>query len=260
MIHKQFKFPKPIVFFDLETTGINITEDRIVQIAMVKHFPDYHTESLEYLINPEMPIPPESSVIHGITDDMVKDCPTFKQVAHKILRFIDHADLGGFNIQRFDLPLLAEEFLRCDIDFDFSKKNIIDVQTIYHKMETRNLSAAYRFYCNKDLENAHSALADVQATYEVFLSQLEKYNDILTSYNDVVEFSKYNNFVDFSGRIVLNENNVPVFNFGKYKGQPVSEVFKKEPQYYDWIQKSDFPLYTKKILTKIWLENKMSSR
>lgn len=256
----NIKLPKPIVFLDLETTGTNISQDRIIQIALLKINPDHSKETKEFLINPGIPIPKESTLIHGITNEMVASCPNFKEKAHEILRFIGNADIAGYNIQRFDFPLLVEELLRYDIDFDFSKKNIIDIQTIYHKMEARTLAAAYRFYCHKELTQAHSAMADTQATYEVFLAQLEKYKEQLPDYNTLTRFACQQGYVDYAGRIIYNEANIPVFNFGKYKGKPVVEVFEKEPQYYDWIQKGDFPLHTKKVVTQLWVSSKMQKK
>lgn len=256
----------PIVFFDLETTGINIATDRIIEIALIKVFPDGKEEEKCLRINPQMPIPERSTRIHGITDEDVKDAPTFPEVAKNIAQFIEGCDLGGFNSNRFDIPLLAEEFLRADIDIDLKKRKFIDVQSIYHKMEKRTLAAAFMFYCGKDLKDAHSALADTRATYEVIKAQLDRYQNteiedesgkqIIPVQNDInilSEFSSYDRNVDFMGRIVLDEKGVEVFNFGKNKGRSVEDVLKEQPGYYSWIMKGDFPLYTKKVLTNIKL-------
>jgi DNA polymerase-3 subunit epsilon len=260
------KLKNPVVVLDLETTGINIVTDRIVEIALLKINIDGSEEEKLMLINPEIPIPPEVSQIHGITDDDVKDKPTFKEVAKTLAKFIEGCDLCGFNSNRFDIPLLAEEFLRADVDIDFKKHKFIDVQAIFHKMEKRTLAAAYKFYCNKELVDAHSAMADTKATYEVLKAQLEMYKGVeyedakgiktLPIVNDVEklsEFSAYDQNVDFVGRIVYDENGVEVFNFGKNKGIPVEKVLKEQPGYFGWMLDSEFPLYTKKVLTRIRL-------
>ncbi len=244
----------PIVFFDLETTGINISKDRIVEISVLKVSPNGEEEQKTRRINPEMPIPIESSKIHGIYDEDVKDCPTFKSVAKELARYLEGCDLAGYNSNRFDIPLLAEEFLRVDVDFDMSKRKFVDVQTIFHKMEQRTLSAAYRFFCDQTLEDAHSAAADTKATYEILKSQLDRYQDTLENNIDSISsFSTQNRNVDFAGFIVYDEKDVETFNFGKNKGIPVEKVFREQFGYYDWVMKSDFPLYTKKMLTKIKL-------
>ena len=246
----------PLVFFDLETTGINITRDRIVEISILKIHPNGKEEKKTRRINPEMPIPPESTAIHGITDDDVKDCPTFKQVAKSFADFLEGCDMAGFNSSRFDVPLLTEEFLRAGVDFDASKRKFIDVQIIFHRKEQRTLEAAYAFYCNKKLDNAHSAEADVLATYEVLKSQLDRYSDLENDVNFLSkEYSSFNNNVDLAGRIILNDKGVEVFNFGKHKGKSVTEIFKKEPSYYSWMMDGDFPLNTKQILTKLRLRD-----
>ncbi|HHX31225.1 MAG TPA: 3'-5' exonuclease [Bacteroidales bacterium] len=246
----------PLVFFDLETTGINITRDRIVEISILKIHPNGKEEKKTRRINPEMPIPPESTAIHGITDDDVKDCPTFKQVAKSFADFLEGCDMAGFNSSRFDVPLLTEEFLRAGVDFDASKRKFIDVQIIFHRKEQRTLEAAYAFYCNKKLDNAHSAEADVLATYEVLKSQLDRYSDLENDVNFLSkEYSSFNNNVDLAGRIILNDKGVEVFNFGKHKGKSVTEIFKKEPSYYSWMMDGDFPLNTKQVLTKIRLRD-----
>ena len=250
----KLNLKNPLVFFDLETTGINITKDRIVEISLLKVYPNGKEEIRSYRINPEMHIPEESTAIHGITDEDVKDCPTFKQLAKTLTDFLEGCDMAGFNSSRFDVPMLAEEFLRAGVDFDMSKRKFVDVQIIFHKKEQRTLEAAYRFYCDKELENAHSAEADAVATYEVLKSQLEKYPDLENDINVLSkEFSSFNNNVDFAGRIVFNEKGEEVFNFGKHKGKSVAEVFKNEPSYYAWMMEGDFPLNTKQVITKIRL-------
>jgi DNA polymerase-3 subunit epsilon len=262
----NLELKNPVVFLDLETTGINIVTDRIVEIALLKVHLDGQEEEKVLRINPEMPIPEEASKIHGITDEDVKDAPPFKEVAKTLAKFLEGCDLGGFNSNRFDIPLLAEEFLRADIDIDFKKRKFIDVQAIFHKMEKRTLAAAYKFYCNKQLVDAHSAMADTKATYEVLKAQLDVYKDVIYEdnhgkksipiVNDVQklsEFSSYDRNVDFVGRIVYDENGVEVFNFGKNKGVPVEKVLEEQPGYFGWIMNSEFPLYTKKVLTQIKL-------
>ena len=244
----------PLVFFDLETTGINITRDRIVEISILKVHPNGTEETRTRRINPEMPIPPESTAIHGISDEDVKDCPTFKQVGKSFADFLEGCDMAGFNSSRFDVPLLTEEFLRAGVDFETSKRKFIDVQIIFHRKEQRTLEAAYAFYCNKKHDNAHSAEADVIATYEVLKSQLDRYSDLENDINFLSrEYSSFNNNVDLAGRIIVNEDGVEVFNFGKHKGKSVLEVFKKEPSYYSWMMDGDFPLNTKQVLTKLRL-------
>ena len=244
----------PIVFFDLETTGTNINSDRIVEICYLKVYPNGNEESKTLRINPEMHIPEESSKIHGIYDEDIANCPTFKEVAKNIARDIEGADLAGFNSNRFDIPVLAEEFLRAGVDIDMSKRKFVDVQVIFHKMEQRTLSAAYKFYCERDLDDAHTAEADTRATYEVLKAQLDRYPaDLQNDMAFLADFSTYNRNVDFAGRVVYDDKDVEVFNFGKYKGIPVSEVFKKDPGYYSWMLNSDFTLNTKAVLTKIKL-------
>ncbi|HAR39729.1 MAG: DNA polymerase III subunit epsilon [Bacteroidetes bacterium GWD2_45_23] len=251
----QLNLKNPVVFFDLETTGINITHDRIVEISFVKVHPGGKEEIKSRRINPEMPIPPQATAIHGITDDDVKDCPTFRQVARSLADQLEGCDLAGFNSSRFDVPMLAEEFLRAGVDFDMSKRKFVDVQIIFHRKEQRTLEAAYTFYCNKQLENAHSAEADAIATYEVLKSQLDRYPDLANDIESLSkEYSSFNNNVDFAGRIILNEEGVEVFNFGKHKGKPVLQVLKNEPGYYGWMMDGDFPLNTKQALTKIRLK------
>lgn len=244
----------PIVFFDLETTGVNINTDRIVEICYLKVYPNGNEESKTMRINPEMHIPESTSAIHGIYDKDVENCPTFKEVAKDIAKDIEGCDLAGFNSNRFDIPVLAEEFLRADVDIDMMKRKFIDVQVIYHKLEQRTLSAAYKFYCKKELDDAHTAEADTKATYEVLKAQLDTYPDELK--NDMAflaDYSSFNRNVDFAGRIVYDNNDVEVFNFGKYKGASVKEVLQRDPGYYGWILNGDFTLNTKNVLTKIRL-------
>jgi len=246
----------PIVFFDLETTGTNINSDRIVEISYLKIYPNGKEEAKTMRINPEMHIPESATAIHGIHDEDVAHCPRFKEVAALIARDIEGCDLAGFNSNRFDIPVLAEEFLRADVDIDMSKRKFIDVQVIYHKLEQRTLSAAYKFYCNKNLEDAHTAEADTRATYEVLKAQLDRYPEDLQ--NDMAflsEYSSFNRNVDFAGRMVYDDNGIEVFNFGKYKGMPVAEVLRKDPGYYSWILQGDFTLNTKQMLTKIRLRD-----
>jgi len=244
---------KPLAFFDIETTGINIVTDRIAEISILKVQPNGNEEVLTKRINPTIPMSAEASAVTGITDDMLKNCPTFAEVGHELNRFLEHCDLGGFNSNKFDVPILVEEFLRAGIDFDIKKRRLVDVQVIFHKMEQRTLSAAYKFYCEKDLENAHSAEADTRATYEVLKQQLERYTELENNMDKLSKFSTHSNNVDFAGRIVYNDDGVEVFNFGKHKGIPVETVLKKEPGYYKWMMGGDFPLYTKKVLTAIQL-------
>lgn len=251
----RLNLKNPLVFFDLETTGIDITKDRIVEISYVKVFPNGKEESKTMRINPERPIPPESTAIHGITDDDVKDCPTFKAVAKTLAAQIEGCDLAGYNSTRFDIPLLAEEFLRADVNIDLNRRKFVDVQTIFHKMEQRTLSAAYKFYCNKTLENAHTAAADTMATYEVLQAQLDRYPELQNDIAFLSDFSSYNNNVDFAGRMIYNDKKEEVFNFGKFKGRLVEDVLKNESGYYAWMMNSDFPLNTKQKLTEIKLRN-----
>ncbi len=242
----------PIIFFDLETTGVDIAKDRIVEICYIKIFPNGNEVSRTMRINPGMHIPESSSAVHGISDNDVKDCPLFKEVAKEIANDFIGCDIAGFNSNRFDLPLLAEEFLRAGVDIDLSRHRAIDVQVIYHKLEQRTLSAAYKFYCGADLENAHSALADTRATYEILQAQLDRYPDILQ--NDMDFLSQYSTFsrnVDFAGRIVYDEAGNEVFNFGRYKGERVADVLKRDIGYYGWMMNGDFPLNTKQVLTRI---------
>lgn len=250
----NLKLNKPICFFDLETTGINVAKDRIVEIAVLKVFPNGNKESFTWRVNPGVPIPKESSAIHGITDEMVANEPLFKELAPKVYALMSDSDLAGFNSNRFDIPLLAEEFLRAEIDFDLKKALTVDVQTIFHKMEKRTLEAAYKFYCGKELVGAHSAQADTEATYEVLLGQLEKYPNLKNDVSFLAEFSSHKDRADFAGFILYDEEGKEIFSFGKYKGKRVSEVLEKDSGYFGWLQNADFPLYTKKVLTRIRLE------
>lgn len=249
----ELKLTRPICFFDLETTGINVAKDRIVEISILKVYPNGNKESKTWLVNPEMQIPDEVIAIHGISNEKVANEPTFKMLSKEIYNLIKDSDLGGFNSDRFDIPLLAEEMLRADIDFDMKNMVSIDVQTIFHKMEKRTLEAAYKFYCNKELVDAHSAEADTVATYEVLLSQLDRYPELENSVKKLAEFSTHKKTVDFAGFIVLDEDQEEIFSFGKHKGRKVLEVLDKEPGYFGWIINADFPLYTKKVLTQIKL-------
>lgn len=241
---------KPLVFIDLETTGVNITNDRIIEIAMVKVKTDGVKEVKRKLINPEMPIPEAAIAVHGITNEMVKDAPTFKQLANEIAQFIQGCDLSGYNSNRFDIPMLAESFLRVGIDWDPGASRMVDVQKIFHQMEQRTLSAAYKFYCNKILEGAHSAEVDATATWEILQAQLTRYPKLGNTVETVLAVIGEEKIVDYARRMVF-ENGIEVFNFGKYKGRSVEEVLKAEPQYYDWMMKGDFALHTKQKLTEI---------
>ena len=262
----KLNLKNPLVFFDLETTGINIAQDRIVELAMLKVMPNGDTEKKVQLVNPTIPIPEESAMIHGIRTEDVQDKPTFKELAKNLAKFLEGCDLGGYNIVRFDVPLLVEEFLRADVDFEVSQRKLVDAQRIFFLMEKRTLSAAYQFYCNKELIGAHGAEADNDATFEVFKAQIERYNGqeatdtsgkpIGTIENDMASIHNMiaSKMVDLAGRLVFNDQGIEVFNFGKHKGKPVAEIFKREPGYYDWMMKGDFPLDTKRKLTKIKLE------
>ncbi len=251
----NLKLSRPIVFLDLETTGVNIGADRIVEIALLKIQPNGNRESKAMRINPTIPIPPETTAIHHISDADVKDCPTFSDVAKDIHAFIGGCDLAGYNSNKFDIPLLIEEFTRVDIHLDLSQRKLVDVQNIFHKMEQRTLSAAYKFYCDKSLENAHSAEADTLATYEVLLSQLEKYDTLKNDVDFLSQFSSITKNVDLAGRIVFNDKGEETFNFGKYKGKLVTEIFKTDTSYYDWMMKGDFATNTKNVITQIRLKN-----
>jgi DNA polymerase-3 subunit epsilon len=252
----NLQLKRPIIFFDLETTGVDTANDRIVEISMVKVNTDGSKVVKTRRINPEMHIPEVATAVHGITDEDVKDEPTFRQIAKSLAAFIEGCDFGGFNSNRFDLPMLVEEFMRAGVDVDFSRRKFVDVQTIFHRKEQRTLVAAYKFYCDKDLENAHSAEADTLATYEVLEAQIERYGDIGSTVEELAEFSSTGPMVDFAGRLSLNEQGEEIFTFGKYKGRKVEDVFKSDPSYYSWIMNGDFPLYTKKKITEIRLRMK----
>lgn len=261
----KLKLKRPLAFFDLEATGVNVASDRIVEISILKAMPD-GTELIKTLkINPQMPIPLASSLIHGIYDEDVKDAPTFKDVAQEIIDFLGDADLAGYNSNKFDIPMLMEEFLRVKAPFDIDNRHFVDVQNIFHQMEQRTLKAAYKFYCGKDIINAHSAEADIKATYEVLLAQIEKYEGqdwedrngkiskpVVNDVEALHQFTNLNKPVDFAGRMVFNDDNIACFNFGKHKGKTVFQVFDEEPSYYAWMMNGDFPLYTKNRLEKLW--------
>ena len=247
---------KPIIFFDLETTGVDITHDRIVEISLIKVMPDGQEIEKTRRINPEMPIPPEATAVHHITDEMVKDEPRFRQVAKSLANEMSGCDFAGFNSNRFDIPMLDQEFQRAGVKFDFSKARFIDVQTIFHKKEQRTLVAAYKFYCGKDLDGAHSANADTRATLEVLKAQLDHYDDLPNDIDALAEFSRQNRNVDFMGRMIYNDDDKEVINFGKYKGKLVEEVLRRDPSYYDWIMRGDFAQNTKDCLTRIKLRLK----
>ena len=261
----KLNLKRPLAFFDLETTGVNVASDRIVEISILKAMPD-GTEDVKTLrINPGIPIPIESSLIHGIYDEHIRNERTFKQAGEELARFLDDCDLAGYNSNRFDIPVLMEEFLRAGIDFDIENRHFVDVQNIFHQMEQRTLKAAYQFYCGKDIENAHSAEADIKATYEVLKAQIERYQNqnwedkkgivsqpVQNNIEALHAFTNLNKPVDFAARMVYNEDGVEVINFGKHKGRPVEDVFQSEPSYYNWMLNGDFPLYTKRCLEKIW--------
>lgn len=252
----KLRLKRPIIFFDLETTGVDTARDRIVEISMIKVMPDGEEITRTRRLNPGMPIPPEATAVHGITDDDVRDCPTFAQVAKSLAQFIQGCDFSGFNSNRFDLPVLVEEFLRAGIDVDFKRRRFVDVQNIFHKKEQRTLVAAYRFYCDRSLDDAHSAEADTRATYEVLQAQLERYDDLENDIDFLADFSSHGETADFAGRILFDERGREVFGFGKYRGCPVEEVFRREPSYYAWMMNGDFPLYTKKVITEIRMRGK----
>ena len=257
----ELKLNKPICFFDLETTGMDICKDRIVEIAIFKVYPNGNKESKTWLVNPEMPIPAESTAVHKITNEKVANEPTFRDLSHQIYNMIKDSDLAGFNSDRFDIPLLAEEMLRVGLDFDMKSRVSVDIQTIFHKKEERTLSAAYKFYCSQTLENAHSAEADTMATYEILKAQLERYPDLENDMKSLSEFTTRKKSVDFAGFIVIDKDGEECFSFGKHKGMKVEKVLESEPGYFGWIQNADFPLYTKKVLTAIKLRklnNKLS--
>ncbi|NKI33485.1 3'-5' exonuclease [Croceivirga thetidis] len=255
----QLNLTKPICFFDLETTGTNVAKDRIVEISILKIFPNGNKESKTWLVNPEMPIPDDVVAVHGISNERVANEPTFKELSKEIYQMIRDSDLAGFNSDRFDIPLLAEEMLRAEVDFDMKSMVSVDVQTIFHKMEKRTLGAAYQFYCDKNLDDAHSAEADTNATYEVLLAQLERYPELENNVKKLSEFTTRKQSLDFAGFIAKNKEGEPIFSFGKHKGKKVDEVLEKEPGYFGWILNADFPLYTKKVLTQLKL-NKLNNK
>ena len=255
----ELKLNRPICFFDLETTGIDVARDRVVEISILKVFPNGNKESKTWLVNPTISIPAKSTEIHGITNEKVANEPTFAELSSQIYTMIKDSDLAGFNSDRFDIPLLAEELLRANIDFDMKNRVSVDIQTIFHKKEERTLSAAYKFYCQQSLENAHSAEADTNATYEILKAQLDRYDDLENDMKFLSEFTTRKKSVDFAGFIALNEDGKEIFTFGKHKGNLVDDVFDTEPGYFGWIQNADFPLYTKKVLTAIKLR-KLSTK
>ena len=249
----ELKLSKPICFFDLETTGIDITKDRIVEISILKVYPNGNKESKTWLVNPTIPISKAASDVHGITDERVAGEPTFKELAKQIHNMIKDSDLAGYNSDRFDIPLLAEEMLRAEVDFDLGNRVSVDVQTIFHKMEQRTLSAAYKFYCGKDLIDAHTASADTNATYEILKAQLDRYDSLENNIKKLSEFTYRKQIADFAGFIGYNDKGEEIFTFGKHKGKRVEDIFDEEPGYFGWLLGADFPLYTKKILTAIKL-------
>lgn len=252
----SLKLTRPLLFFDIESTGLSIAYDRIVELCFIKIHPNGNEESQTLRFNPLIPISPEASEVTGITNADVADCPTFKEKAAELAQIFSGCDIAGYNSNSFDVPLLVEEFLRAGVDFDISKAKLVDVQTIFFKKEPRNLTAAYRFYCDKDLQEAHSALADTRATYEVLKAQLERYPDLVGEVNFLSEFTKRNDNVDLVGRIVYNEQRQEVFNFGKYRGKPVVEVLQRDPGFYAWMMQGDFTQNTKQVLTKLRLRIK----
>ena len=250
-IIRMLELTRPVAFIDLETTGVNLSTDRIVEIAIIKVMPDQTRTVKRKLINPQISIPQSSSDIHGITNEMVKDAPTFKVAANEIKQFLEHCDLGGYNSNRFDIPMLMEEFLRAGMDVDLSDRRMIDVQHIFYSMEPRTLTAAYKYYCGKELINAHSAEADVEATIDVFLAQIERYDKLGNTVDSILGCIGEDKIVDYARRFCFDDKDNEIFNFGKFKGRLVSDVLKNEPQYYDWMMKGDFPLHTKKKLTEL---------
>ncbi|MBD0332204.1 MAG: 3'-5' exonuclease [Chitinophagaceae bacterium] len=248
----MLQLTKPLAFIDIEATGTNVCTDRIVEIAIIKILPDGNRTVKRKLLNPQVPIHQTSSDLHGITDEMIKDAPTFKQVAHEIKQFLDGCDLACYNAYRLDVPILMEEFIRAGVDFDMKGRKVIDVQKIYHMMEQRNLAAAYKFYCNKSLENSHNAEGDAAATAEILESQLKFYPQLGNSVDSVLKVVGEDEIIDFARRFVYDDKGIEIFNFGKHKGRPVAEVLKAEPQYYDWMMKGEFPMHTKQKLTEIY--------
>jgi DNA polymerase III subunit epsilon len=269
----KLNLTRPLAFFDIESTGVNVVKDRIVEIAIFKVNPDGSSESMTKLVNPVIPIPPEVTAIHGIKNEDVVNAPTFAQLAPTLDQFLANCDLAGYNSNKFDVPMLIEEFLRCGINFDLKKRRLIDVQNIFHKMEPRTLKAAYKFYCGKELVDAHEAEADTKATYEILLSQLERYKDTIYMDQDgkaskpvqndmdaLYQFSYNQRNADLVGHIGINRQGKEIFNFGKHKGKTVEDVFSKEPQYYDWMMNADFPLSTKNVITTIYMRGKSSGQ
>jgi DNA polymerase-3 subunit epsilon len=247
----QLNLNRPLAFFDLETTGLNVSTDRIIELSVLKVNPDGSQEVVDTRINPEIPISPKATSIHGINDSDLVSSPKFGEIAHSLATFLEGCDLAGYNAIKFDIPVLVEEFLRVGYDFNINDRKFVDVQVIFHRKEQRTLGAAYQFYCKKDLDNAHSALADATATFEILKAQLDRYDDLENEVSKLSEISSYNNIVDFAGRIIFDENGVEIFNFGKHKGKAVEKVFKEDPGYYSWMMNGDFPLYTKKVLTEL---------
>lgn len=250
----ELNLKNPIIIFDIEATGIDVAKDRIVEISIIKRFPNGDEDVKTRRINPGIPIPPEVTAIHGIKDEDVVNCPSFKEVAKSLAAFIEGCDIVGYNSIKFDVPILAEEFLRAGVEIDLRKRKLIDVQNIFHKMEQRTLIAAYKFYCGKDLTNAHSAEADTRATYEVLKAQLDRYPELENDMAFLSEFSTRTRNVDYAGRIVFNSKDEPVFNFGKHKGRRVADVLREETSYYSWMMNGDFTLDTKRVLTEIRLK------
>jgi DNA polymerase-3 subunit epsilon len=248
----MLQLTKPLCFLDIEATGANVSTDRIVEIAIIKILPDGARTQKRKLINPQMPIPQVCVDIHGITDEMVKDAPLFKQIAHELKQFLDGSDLACYNAYRLDIPLLIEEFIRAEVEFDMKGRKVVDVQKIFHQMEQRTLSAAYKFYCNKTLEGAHGAEADAAATVDILSAQLERYPQLGANIDSVLKSVGEDAIIDFARRFIYNEKGVEVFNFGKHKGRPVADVLKAEPQYYDWMMRGEFPMNTKQKLTEIY--------
>jgi len=253
----MLQLSRPLAIFDLETTGVNVSTDRIIEIAIVKILAGGAKSIKKLVLNPQIPIPPSATEVHGFTDEMVKNEKTFKEVGHDIKQFLDGCDLGGFNSNKFDIPMLMEEFLRAEISFEMKGRKLVDAQKIFFQMEQRTLTAAYKFYCNKMLENSHSALADAEATYEVLISQLERYPELGNTVDSIHAAMGEENTIDYARRFVM-ENGVETFNFGKYKGKPLTEIFKTDPSYYNWIQNGQFPLDTKEKLKELWTKYKMS--
>lgn len=255
----RLKLTRPLVFFDLETTGLNIGSDRIVELSYHKLFPNGSSESKTYRINPEIPIPAEASRVHGIHDEDVRDCPLFSQIAREVASVLTGCDLAGYNSNSFDIPLLAEEMLRAGVDFDLKRCRFVDAYVIFQKNEPRNLTAAYRFYCGKELNNAHSACADTTATLEVLSAQLERYPDLPDTVEGLSEYSTFHRFADFAGRIAYDKDGVEIFNFGKYKGRRLRDILPTDTGYYGWLMQGDFPEYTKKVFTRVFVETRQAA-